>query len=475
MKDRFADHEKREPTVERSSPAVSTVADGQRCALPACGWLPVAAVVVAVLTAPVCGVAGTIRLDADTAVRRALEVSNIAAAAAERVAGAVSGVAEADASRLPVVGAGASIQRLSGVPDFIVNFDPSAAALNLFPDIRTDYGLSLDVTQPLYTGGAVTSSREAARHQLSATHADERVSRAAIRLRARLVYWRAAAALASVSASESQQRRAARLLDDARSLRQAGMAVEADVLAAEARRAATHLAVIRTRAAAGEAMASLRSLLHVPDATAIKLADTMPVVLPPRPEPLSTLQQRALQRRPEVVALEARIQFLAAQREIARAAARPEVRATAQWNLARPNHRYLPLKDEWNDSWAVGLVARWSLWNGGRTTARAATIRAQERALEEELTDVKRRIDLDVVQARLQLASALAAVPASAVSRKAAAARLAAVEDRYKAGLATTSDVLDAQADLAAAEARQVEARTGAWIAEARLDWAVNR
>ncbi len=278
-----------------------------------------------------------------------------------------------------------------------------------------------------------------------------------------------------MDAALSQQKRAEKLLADARSLRKAGMAVDADVLAAEARTASARLAVIRARTDADERMAELRSLLDEPAGTEIELADAMPQALPPEPAPLPALQSGALDARPEVAVLEARVGASAAREDVARAAARPTVGASAGWTLARPNMRYLPLADQWNDSWSVGVSARWSLWDGGRTAAEVAAAKARRGALAEELADARRRVDLDVERARLALTSARAAVEAADAARKAAAARLTAEQNRYEAGLSTTADVLDAQADLTAAETQQVETRTGAWMAQARLDWAVGR
>ncbi len=438
-----------------------------------CGRTLVAALLAAGLAAG--AAAETLKLNADAAARRALEVSHGAAAAAQRVAGASSKLAAADAARMPTISAGATVQERSSVPELAVRFDPTGPPLTIFPDIRTAYNVGLDVTQPLYTGGSVTAARAASRHELDAARADESSTRSAVALNARLAYWRTAADLASVDTAKSQQRRAERLLEDAHSLRQAGMAVDADVLAGEARTAAARLAVIRAQTAADDAMAALRSLLQVPSGTTVELADAMPATLPAAPAPLPALQEQARKHRPEIDALAARVEALGAREEVAGAASRPTVGASAQWDLARPNQRYLPMKDEWNDSWSIAIAARWKLWDGGRTGAETAVVRAEKRALAEELADARRRVDLDVERARLQVESALAAVTAADASRQAAAARLTAEEERYQAGLATTSDVLAAQADLAAAETQQVEARTGAWTASARLDWAVGR
>jgi outer membrane protein len=435
-----------------------------------------AAIVLASLSSTVPAWAETVRLDAEGAVRRALQVSHLTAAARERVSGAESGTAKAGAARLPVLTAGATAAYRSAVPEFAAPIHgPTEPPVVLFPDIRAAYDLSLEATEALYTGGAVTASLEASRHELDASRADDRGTRDEVALAARLAYWQAAAARAAVDTAESQQRRAERLQADAESLLNAGMAVKADVLGAEARVASAKLAVIRARTAADDALAALRSLLQLPAGDTLELADAMPASLPPEPEPLAALQREARRDRPSLAALEARLAAARARQTVAGAAARPALGASASWELARPNQRYLPLEDRWNDSWVVGLSARWTVWDGGRSRADVAVSEAQQRALAAELGEAQRQVDLEVERGRLHLVSALSAVSAADASRAAAAARHEAEEDRYRAGLATTSDVLAAQADLAAAENDQVAAHTGAWMAAARLERAVGR
>lgn len=418
--------------------------------------------------------ADTLHIDATAAAKRAVEVSHSTAAARKQVDAAHSDVDAADAVRLPTLRAAANAEERSSVPELTVPLGPSGPT-TIFPDIRTAYSLGLDLTQPIYAGGDIAGTRSASRHDLAATQADMQTTEAGVALEARLAYWRAASDRAAVEAAKSQRKRAQRLQEDTQSLRTAGMAVEADQLAAEARVAAARLAVVKAQTTADQSMAALRSLLAASPDTELELADAMPDRLPPGPKPLSMLQAEARSQRGEVAAVQARVEATSAREKVAGSSDRPSVGATVAWNVARPNVRYLPLVDEWNDSWSVGISARWALWDGGRTRANVAAVQAKRGALQEQLLETERRVNLDVEQARLGLVSALAAVSAADASQKASAARLQAENERYAAGLSTTSDVLDAQSDLAAAETEQVRARTGAWMAEAKLEWAVGR
>lgn len=417
----------------------------------------------------------TLRLDAETAVARALQVSDLVDAAEARIAGAEAGMASADAARLPIVEATATVARRNGVPELSAPLvGPGAPPVTLFPSIETVYSGTLGVAQPLYAGGAITAGRDASRFGLEAAIADRRGTISGLKFAARAGYWQAVAAAAAVEAAVAQELRAQRLLDDARALRAAGMAVEADVLAAEARVASARVAVIRARTAAADATSRLRSLLAVPAGDAIELADARTRAVPPTPAALGELTAAAVAR-PELAALDARISALESRERAVAAGRRPSLAVTGQWDLARPNSRYLPLEDAWNDSWSVGLVAGWTLFDGDRVRSEATATRAERDALRAEMAELDRRILLEVETARLELEASLEAVPAADAARLAADARERASDERYAAGMAAIQELLDAQAELADAELALVRARSSAWVADAGLRRAVGR
>jgi len=157
------------------------------------------------------------------------------------------------------------------------------------------------------------------------------------------------------------------------------------------------------------------------------------------------------------------------------AARLPAVGATGQYVLARPNQRYFPLVDEANQSWRVGLVASWTVFDGSQIKARAAEVEAEQRAQQQDRGELERQILLEVETTRLELESALKAVGSADASATAAGAWEEASSERYAAGLALLSELLDAQASLTAAEAAQVKTRVAAWLADVSLQRVVGQ
>jgi outer membrane protein len=280
---------------------------------------------------------------------------------------------------------------------------------------------------------------------------------------------------ASLDAAAAAEERALRLLTDTQALLDAGMAVKADVLAAQARVASAHVAVVRAQTRRLSARSRLRSLLHVQADDAIELADRLALTLPDPPAPLADLQASALAGRPELAAAAAQLGALAERERLAAAPARPEVALEAAWEYSRPNIRYFPLEDEWNDSWSVGVVAGWTLFDGGRSRADTRTAEAERRAAASQRDELARSIALEVEVSRQELASALATVDAADAARSAADERERASRERLAAGMAPMVEVLDAQSELAAAEQQQIDTRATAWIAAAYLGRAVGK
>jgi outer membrane protein TolC len=415
-----------------------------------------------------------LRIDATDAARLAVAASALSTAADARVEAALSAIEAADARRLPVVTAGVAVGQQSAVPEFSAPLDgPGQPLVTLYPNIETTGQADLSVSQPVYAGGGITAAREAARHQRGAAEQSRRITVADLRFAGRTAYWQAVAAAAAVDAATASEVRAARLLDDARALRAAGMAVDADVYAAEARLAAARVELIRSETAARQSLASLRSLLAVTDE--VEFADGRGDRVPPPPATLSELQAEALSARPELAAVEARMAALESQARATEAVLRPSVAVSGQWLLARPNQRYFPLEDEFNDSWRVAVLASWQLFDGQRTRSQAATLRGEGAAVAAERQELRRRISLEVETARLEVEAALEAVTATDAAQAAAAAREEASRERYGAGMAPIWEMLDAQADLAAAELEQIRSRATAWLADAALDRAVGR
>ena len=117
-------------------------------------------------------------------------------------------------------------------------------------------------------------------------------------------------------------------------------------------------------------------------------------------------------------------------------------------DYARPNVRIFPREEAWKSSWDASVNVSWPVFDGGRARSEAAEAVAGQRALEERLADVDAALPVEV--------------------RSATEARRV-LGERFAAGVATSTDVLDAQVALLQAELDRTQGIANARLADARL------
>jgi outer membrane protein TolC len=157
------------------------------------------------------------------------------------------------------------------------------------------------------------------------------------------------------------------------------------------------------------------------------------------------------------------------------AAALPQVGVNGGYDYARPNPRIFPRAGEWRHSWDVSVNATWMLWDGGRRHADEAEASAAVRAAESRVGEFDRQVTFEVRQRLLDLESSRAGIVAAEDGVRSATEALRVVSERFAAGVATSTDVLDAQVAMLQASLERTRTIANARIAEARLARAVGQ
>jgi outer membrane protein len=166
----------------------------------------------------------------------------------------------------------------------------------------------------------------------------------------------------------------------------------------------------------------------------------------------------------------------AAERVTAASAGRlPVLTALGGYDLARPNLRIFPIQEKWQPSWDVGVNVRLSLFDGGRVRAETAEASGNRRANEARLREFDSVMEVEIRQRMADLTSASAQIEAAETGVRAATEARRAIAERFGAGVATNTDVLDAQTVLLQAGLDLTRARANAELAAARLQRALGR
>jgi outer membrane protein TolC len=250
--------------------------------------------------------------------------------------------------------------------------------------------------------------------------------------------------------------------------RDAGRATDADVLQLDVYLARTLEHQVQAIAEERIARARLNQLMGEPLTTVLALA-LAPLANAVDLSSPATLEEEAVNNRPEIVLARQQALLAAAAVRAAQAAFLPQVYAQGAW--------------EWNggswssrsSSWVIGAVARINLFHGFADRARLAEAREQmgRRGLETGKTETLVRLDVQIAIARLETARASETVGRAVADSARASHRI--IRDRYESGLVDVAMLLRASEAVEQADAQQIAALVNVITAAASLQRAIGR
>jgi outer membrane protein TolC len=415
-------------------------------------------------------------LTLDEAIARGLAAAPRVAAAKAREQAAGATVSAQAAGRLPVVSTGAGFLRTNHVEAFGLML-PDGTFRTIFPDLPDNYQVHAEVDVPIYTAGRVGALVSSAKADAAAVADDRASTEADLRLEIATGYWSLVTARASVTVLEQALRRADASVSDARARVEAGFLPPSDRLSAEAERAREAVRLIQARHEAAVAELTFDRLvgadLGQPIVTASSIADADPAAEALEHRGVVDLVDHARQGRPEVMSLKAHADSLEAAAQASRAVLRPAVAGIGTVEPARPNPIFVPRADDWKTSWSLGVNVNWAVWDGGRAQAQAAAETAQAEALRRQADDVEAGIAVEIRARLLDLDADRAALAASGEAVAAASEAHRVVAERFRAGVATSTEVLDAEVGLLEASLDQTRLAAAERLDEARLRHAI--
>ena len=410
-------------------------------------------------------------LTLEDAIARGLANSMRLAELQARSDGAEAAEAGRRAAALPALALTGGYTRTNHVDPYAL---PGIPPRVIYPDVPDNLRARLDLQWPIYTGGRTGALERAAHAERLATVEEIAAARADLRLEITRAFW------ALVTAGESE-RVVARALEtlgahvrDLRNRLEQGLIPPNDVLSAESQESRQRLLAIEAKNLRATADADLRRLLGAEEPGFFEpvVPPAAAAAAPASPAPLI---DAAKAQRPERRALEDRATGARARVDASHAPAFPQVAVYGGYDYARPNPRIFPRAAEWNYSWDLSVNATWLLWDGGRRRADEAEAAAAVRAADSRVGDFDRQVTFEVRQRIFDLDSSHAAIATASDGVKSASEALRVVSERFAAGVATNTDVLDAQVDLLRAELERTRAVANSHLAEARLARAVGQ
>jgi outer membrane protein TolC len=351
---------------------------------------------------------------------------------------------------------------------------PNGPLQLIYPDVPNNYRTRLDLQWPIYTGGRVEAFERAAQREASAAAQDVEAARADLRLEITRAYWAVVTATESQRVVDESVGRVDAQLADARHQLEAGLIPPNDVLTIEAQAAHQRMLSVQAHSLRDVTESQLAYLIGAEPGTPIVAVSALEVSPLPIPT-LDVLTAAARRQRPERAALDSRAAAAGDRTRAAQAERRPTIAIGGGADYARPNPRIFPRQDVWASSWDASVNVSWPIFDGGRAGADVAAAQAGQRAAQARLADFDAALSFDLQQRASEVLSSRAAIAAAEQGVRAAAEARRVVADRFAAGVATSTDVLNAQVALLQAGLDRTQALAAAKLADARLSRAVGQ
>lgn len=418
-------------------------------------------------------------LTLDAAIAQGLANSKRLAELQARGDAADYAVADNRAALYPIASFQGGYTRTNHVEEFAV-IAPGPTREIVYPDIPDNYRTRLDLQWPIYTGGRTDALIRAATAERTATGKDLEAARADLRLEITRAFYAVVTARETEDVLRRSLDAATAHLGDVRSRLASGLIPPNDVSSAEAQVSHERVLAVEASNERGVAEADLQRLLGLPPGPLV-IDDSAAK----REGPLSSqvkgtasvadLIARAISARPERQALEQRAASADMKAAASTSSRWPQIGVGGGFDYSNPQPRNFPRASVWATGWDASINVTWTLWDGGRRGAETGQARANASALKLQVEDFDREVTFEVRSRALELESSREAVSAADDGLRAAVEAERVVEERYRAGVATATDVLDAQVARLQAELDRTRAVANVRLAEARLERAIGQ
>lgn len=413
------------------------------------------------------------KLTVDEAVNLGLTNSKTLHTSHLKVTVTESKIKEANAGRWFNVKFTAAYRRLSAVDPFAITM-PGIGTMEISPNLLNTYITQLTLTQPLFTGFKILSGIEMAEYNSAATKEDYNKDKSELIYNIRNAYWNLFKAQSMKKVLDDNVAQVQAHVNDAKNLMKAGMMTNNDVLKLEVQLSDIMLKQADAENGVKLAMIALNNILSIPLMTDVEIASGVNLVSTDY-KSLNELTGSAMEARPELKAMEQRIRMGEANIKMAQSGWYPQIAFVADYNYSRPNTRIFPTKDEFKGTWDLGLNLSLNIWDWLTTAHQTDQAEATLAQAVDSKQVLKDGITLEVTQSYLSLNVSAQKIKITELAVKQATENNRIVSEKFKSGMALSSDVIDSEVALLTAKTNYTNSVVDYELAKAKLDKSIGK
>lgn len=414
-----------------------------------------------------------LKLTIEQAMEIGLQNSKTLHASSMKVKSSEAKVKEVFASRLPSIKLSASYRRLSEVDPFSIPLSEDKA-IDITPKILNNYSTQLSLFQPLFTGFRLVGSNDAAEHSAKATAEDYNKDRSDLVYNIKNSYWNLYKANEIKKVADENVDQIKAHLADARNLMNVGMLTQNDLLKLEVQLSDALYKQVDANNSVKLAMVALNNVMSISLNTEIEIASASTVTTKIFDD-LNKLVATAYENRPEIKAADYRVKASESGVTIAKSSWYPQISLFGNYYYSRPNQRIFPTKDQFDGTWDAGVSLSMNIWDWLTTAHQSEQAEATLTQANDMFGALKDNVTLEVTQNYLNVNQAKQKIEISELAVKQAEENLRVTSEKFKSGLALTSDAIDAEVALLVAKWNHTNSVVDYELAKARLEKSIGQ
>ncbi len=413
-----------------------------------------------------------LKLTVEQAVETGLKNSKTLHASSMKVVSANAKVSEVNAARLPSVKLSASYRRLSEVDPFSIS--TPFGTFDISPSILNNYSTTVSVVQPLFTGFRLSGSYDVAEQSANATSEEYNKDKTDLIYNVKNAYWNLFKASQMKKVTDDNVEQIKAHVNDAKNLLKAGLLTQNDVLKIEVQLSDAMYRQVDATNGVKLAMIMLNNVMSIPLNTEIEIASGTELS-PKSYADISSLIEMASERRPELKAADYRVKASEAGVTIAKSSWYPQISLFGNYYYSRPNQRIMPTKDQFDGTWDAGVNLSMNVWDWLTTSHQTEQAEATLAQSIDMMGSIKDNITLEVTQNYLNVNQAKQKIEISKLAVEQAEENIRVTSDKFRQGLALSSDAIDAEVALLVAKTNYTNSIVDYELAKARLEKSIGQ
>ena len=344
-------------------------------------------------------------------------------------------VSAAKAGRLPSVDVESGYTMLNHTPSAAIT--GSSFPIKEFPmaeDKSFSYKTTLSV--PIFTSGLISSGIDAANSGFRVAIQDDKKTALDIKLSVAEAYIGVLRTRRGLEVAESNVASLSSHAKDVTNFYEQGMVTKNDLLASQVSLADARQRLTQTLTALDVTYASYNRFLGRPLDQEVKIDDLSVETVTAK---MDELTKKALISRPELISLSEQAKVLRFQADGIRASTMPQVNISGGYDYQQNKYQVF------QGLWSATLGLKWAVFDGGVARHNASALVSKADSLVNLRNDAASIITLQVRQSYLDIEETLKRVEVTREALAQSEENLKVVRDRYREGVGTNTEVLDAE------------------------------